>query len=173
MKTLNKTLKIATILFFTAIAFIFFYLPYEANRGIPHGNIRARIICAHTLQAAFLLQTNNETQLNIFILSDETKARLQNIAEWWDYYGPANFLIKTNFSWGNSTNREIVIVCTTPFDNDPKPTIWNLFHRNPAHAVGYSDRTTGLISPSAYSNLDLSQFILTSRLSPTNSNETK
>jgi hypothetical protein len=41
----------------------------------------------------------------------------------------------------------------------PQPCLWNLFRQNPAHAVGYSDGSAGLISPEEYAALDLSRFI--------------
>lgn len=70
-----------------------------------------------------------------------------------------DFLVKTNFLPGDSTNRLVVIVCTHQFDNVPRPVIWNCFRKNPAHAVGYSDGTVGLISSGEFTNLNLSGFV--------------
>ena len=71
----------------------------------------------------------------------------------------SDFLLKTNFSITSATNREIIIVCKPEFDNVPQPTIWNFYHKNPAHAVGYSDGTFGLISPAEFSKLSLNKFV--------------
>ncbi len=69
-----------------------------------------------------------------------------------------DFLIRTNFLWSAATNREIVIVCQRRYDNVPTPAPWNLFHNTPAHAVGYSDGTTGLISPEEFDSLFIYGF---------------
>jgi hypothetical protein len=76
----------------------------------------------------------------------------------------ADFLVRSSFVLGNSSNRGIVIVCERQFGNVPQPTIWNLYHQNPAHAVGYSDGTAGLISPEQFSNLNLASFVSLSNL---------
>ena len=66
---------------------------------------------------------------------------------------------KTNFVWQSAKEKkEIVIVCGKEFDNVPRSP-WTFFLKNPAHAVGYSDGTTGLISPTEFSNLNLSGFV--------------
>jgi hypothetical protein len=94
----------------------------------------------------------NRPGFNFHKLSDDEKRRVI-------MYGlNGDFLIRTNFVWGEATNREMVILCTRLFDNVPTPAPWNLFHRNPAHAAGYSDGTTGLVSPEAYNNLVLDDF---------------
>ena len=68
------------------------------------------------------------------------------------------FWMKTNFVWGSSSSREIVIVCGQEFDNIPK-SAWTFFLKYPSHAVGYSDGTTALISPEEFTNLNLSGFV--------------
>ncbi|MBI4602385.1 MAG: hypothetical protein HY721_10545 [Planctomycetes bacterium] len=55
--------------------------------------------------------------------------------------------------------RAVVIVCSEPYGNVPRPTFWSFYRRNVAHAVGYSDGTAGLISPREYAALDLSGFV--------------
>lgn len=52
-------------------------------------------------------------------------------------------------------NRRILIVCDTPYTNVPERQFW---HAPPTHAVGYSDGTTGLISPAEFAKLDFSTF---------------
>jgi len=75
----------------------------------------------------------------------------------------AGYWLQTNgFSGGMA--KQVVVVCDTIYDNVPQPTIWNLYRRNPAHAVGYSDETTGLISPAEFKALDRRAFISLSAL---------
>ena len=53
-------------------------------------------------------------------------------------------------------SRKIVTVCDHPFDNVPQ----RFFGRAPmAHAVGYSDGSTGLISAGEFAHLDLKGFL--------------
>jgi hypothetical protein len=52
-----------------------------------------------------------------------------------------------------------VVLCLREFANIPRPTIWNFYHKNPAHAVGYSDGTSGLISPAECTTLNLIGFV--------------
>jgi hypothetical protein len=71
-----------------------------------------------------------------------------------------NLLVKTNFVWtSDNSNREIIAVCPILFSNVPQPILLNLYHKNPAHAVGYSDGTTGLISPKQFASLNLNNFV--------------
>jgi hypothetical protein len=81
-------------------------------------------------------------------LSDDEKNQALHIAGYFDFW------IKTNFVWGTSSNREIVIVCQKQFDDVHKQGFWNSFQRNPAHAVGYSDGSIGLISSEQFTSLN-------------------
>lgn len=56
----------------------------------------------------------------------------------------------------SNESKRIIIVCDTPFSDVPKRVI---FQAPPSHAVGYSDGTTGLISPGEYARLNLSSFV--------------
>jgi hypothetical protein len=72
--------------------------------------------------------------------------------------GAARFWVRTNGS-ENAPTRQIVVFCDLPYENVPQPTIWNGFGRNAAHAVGYSDGTSGLISPEEFERLDRRSFV--------------
>jgi hypothetical protein len=67
----------------------------------------------------------------------------------------------TDFS---KKERMIIAVCDTPYSNVPQPTVWNLYRKTPAHAVGYSDGTTRLISPAEFRDLHFEDFIDASTL---------
>ena len=74
------------------------------------------------------------------------------------------YLNKTNCNTAK-TNREIVIVCEKSFDYNKANTLfWNLFKRNYAYAVGYSDGSAGIISPTEFTNLDLRGFTSLSQI---------
>lgn len=70
----------------------------------------------------------------------------------------ADYWIRTN-AFVAATQRQIVVFCDQLYDNVPQPTIWNFFRHNPAHAVGFSDETTDLISPTLFEQLDRHNFV--------------
>ena len=67
------------------------------------------------------------------------------------WHGGVDFLVRTNFNIPEP--KLIVIACNTEFETTWL-TIWHFFRRNPAHAVGYSDGTTGFIPSEQYVRLD-------------------
>ena len=74
----------------------------------------------------------------------------------------AHYLVSTLPVFGKAppiqrdpANRRILIVCDTSYRNVPQHLLWQA---PAAHAVGYSDGTTGLISPSEFAALDRSAF---------------
>jgi hypothetical protein len=129
------------------------------------GNTYALNVCRECLAAAELSTADQHAQFDISKLRSIDKTNLANLGRRHRADG-ADFLIRTNFVW-DDPKREIVVVCERLFDNVPQPTIWNLYHRSPAHAVGYSDGTVSLISTQQFTALNLSGFIPLSRL-PTN-----
>jgi hypothetical protein len=153
MNALKKILKIVAIVFIVAVVFLFFYLPTLRRSGKPRENQLALLECRLFLNAASLGRTNGAF-FDFLRLSDDNKHRALGLV-----LNDLDYLVKTNFAWGTSSNVEVVIVCPTEFDNVPEPFLLNLYHRNPAHAVGYSDGKTGLISPKQYINLNISGFV--------------
>ena len=134
---------------------------------VPSGKLRdnqfALSHCRWELKIWKNVNTNSPSFTFDNLASDDRRRAVVLLGYVLDAWG------RTNFVWENDkSKREIVIVCGKEFDNVPKPSLWNFYHRNPAHAVGYSDGTADLISPSAYTNLDLSQFIRLSDLQTTN-----
>ena len=55
-------------------------------------------------------------------------------------------------------DRQVFVICDTAYGNVPQRTFWNLHLQNIAHAVGYADGTTALISPEQFAALDKSGF---------------
>jgi hypothetical protein len=148
LTVLREVVKAAAVVGIAAVVYYRFgLLPMER----PEGNRSMLALCKWEL-AAWRSYQANRPEFNFHRLSDDEKRRAI-------IYGlNQDLLIRTNFLWGTATNREIVIVCRRLYDNVPTPVPWNLFHHNPAHAVGYSDGTTGLISPEKFDNLFLYGF---------------
>ena len=71
----------------------------------------------------------------------------------------ARFLIRRGATEMRQKDREILVICDTAYGNVPQPTFWNLHRQNMAHAVGYADGTTALISPQQFAALDKSEFL--------------
>ena len=159
MKLLRKILKIVAFLFFAVAVFLFFYLPTLSTSGKPRGNGLALLECRLYLNVASLAKTNGR-YFEFSKLSNDNRRRAMGLV-----FNNLDFLVRTNFAWGRSSNREIVIVRPSQFDNVPAPILLNLYHKNPAHAVGYSDGTTKLISPVEFTNVNLKGFVSAWRLS--------
>lgn len=79
----------------------------------------------------------------------------------------ADYWVRTN-NRVEMTQKQIIVVCDIAYDNVPQPTLWNFYHRNPAHAVGFSDGTTGLISPVEFTRMDHKSFLNLSALGRAN-----
>jgi len=127
-------------------------------------NSYALTVCRNFAVTTVSAAQDNQSKFEIGKIDKIEGRILSSLAErGWGMSG-VDFLVRTNFVLGNSSNREIVIVCERQFGNVPQPTVWNFYRQNPAHAVGYSDGTTGLISPEQFRNLDLSGFVSLSNL---------
>lgn len=76
----------------------------------------------------------------------------------------AHFLVSTKpFVPRSDEPRRVVIVCDTPYSNVPRR---RFFESPRTHAAGFSDGTTGLISPKEFASLDRSTFIAIDDLFP-------
>jgi hypothetical protein len=156
MKMLLGKLKKVLIVFVVAvIALVFFALLLPATSGPGPVNESKLIQCQWVIKMWKSAGTNSPN-FNFFSLSQDNK---QDTVDSLSYY-----LVRTNFVWGDASNREVVIVCKKQFSDVHKPGFWNLFIPNPAHAVAYSDGTIGLISPKQFSNLNLDGFVAISYL---------
>jgi hypothetical protein len=141
------------------LVIIFLVIPFLASiefpavSGKPRGNRLALEDCRFYLTAASSIRENSSV-FEFSKLSNEERHRALILSIY------LNLLVKTNFIWAtDNSNREIVAVCPTLFSNVPEPILLNFYHKNFAHAVGYSDGTTGLISPKEFANLNLSNFV--------------
>jgi hypothetical protein len=61
---------------------------------------------------------------------------------------------------------QVVVFCEQAFDNVPQPTLFNLYKRTPAHAVGFADGSTRLISPVDFLQVNKEGFAPLSALKP-------
>ena len=151
MKVLREAFKIAVVFAIAAAVFYRFVLPDLVPTQKLTGNQSMLALCDWELTAWKSYQANRP-DFNFYKLSDDEKRRIIMFGL------NEDFLIRTNFAWTDAASREIVIVSAKEFDNVPTPAPWNLFHRKPAHAAGYSDATRGLISPAEFNSLFLSDF---------------
>ena len=143
MKVLRETFKIIVVFAIATVVFYHFVLPALVPTENLTGNQSMLALCDWELTAWKSYQANSPN-FDFYKLSDDEKRRIIMFGL------NEDFLIRTNFAWTDAAGREIVIVSAREFDNVPTPAPWNLFHRNPAHAVGYSDGTRGLISPAEF-----------------------
>jgi len=148
MEKFRPVLRAVAILFIAVVFYFHFVLPALAPTEKLTGNRATLAMCRWELAAWKSYETNSSV-FDFQKLTDDQKRRVIMFGLNQD------FSIRTYFVWSNAPNRKIVIVSAREFDNVPAPAPWNLFHRNPAHAVGYSDGTTGLISREQFDSLDL------------------
>jgi hypothetical protein len=109
---------------------------------------------------------------HIFQVNKVMPEQRQRLAELAHYYWipGARFLVSTApWSEQEPGPRRIIIVCDTPYRNVPQRWIGS---SPPAHAVGYSDGSTGLISPAEFAALDRSLFAFLDELFPATKPET-
>jgi hypothetical protein len=141
-----------------AFVFAVLVLPILSEKTNCGGNGYALTACAYFTTAAEIVGQENHSRFEMGKMTKSEGKALQILAK--EAWGVRNgdFLVKTNFPLGTTNNRQVVVLCLREFANIPRPTIWNFFHQNPAHAVGYSDGTTGLVSPTEFQSLDLSGF---------------
>jgi hypothetical protein len=141
-------------------------LPSLASTGKPTPKQGAYRRCLDYAKFVNYAATNNQFALDISKLADENISSTYHSSVFTHLLFSAqdlakqgeDFLIKTNCSTAK-TNHEIVVVCEKSFDYDKaNASFWNLFKRNYAHAVGYSDGSADIISPTEFSNLDLRGF---------------
>jgi hypothetical protein len=158
-----------------AVVLIAMLLPSLASPGKPTPKQRAYRRCLDYAKFVDYAATNNQFTLNISNLTDEKVSnayqsgqsaafsQLLFEAQYLAKQGE-DYLIKINCNTAK-TNREIIIVCEKPFDYDKaNQSFWNLFKRNYAHAVGYSDGSADIISPTEFTNLDLRGFTSLSQI---------
>ena len=157
MKTFLKILKIVFCGFAIIVLALIVLEWFSPISHAPQGNRMTLLECHMYLNAVSPTKTTSPN-FNFLKLTDDDKGHAIGLANYFDFW------IKTNFVWATSSNREIVIVCPEQFDNIAKPGFWNALRRNPAHAVGYSDGSAGLISPEQFTNLNLSGFVSATNL---------
>ena len=142
--------------FLVIAALVFLLSPTTGHKLL--GNRLALFMCRVQIRNWKNASTNN-------LSFDFSKLSEEDIRHAISFGYSFGFWAKTNFAWGiNKADRELVIVCSKEFDNVPKPALWNFYHKNPAHAVGYSDGTTGLITPEQFTNLNFASFVSFSNL---------
>jgi hypothetical protein len=148
---LREAVKAVAIVFIMVTGFYYFVWPELSPNKKLAGNQSVLALCRWELTTWREYQTNSPA-FNFHSLTDDQKRRVI-------MYGlNQDFSIRTNFNWSDAAGRKIVIVSARAYYNGPTLVLWNPFLWKPAHAAGYSDGTTGLISMKQYDSLDLSGF---------------
>jgi hypothetical protein len=148
----RRLFRLAALFVIAGLVYYKFVLPGLVPTQKLSGNQSALAMCGWEMTAWKSYQANRST-FNFHQLSDDEKRRVIMFGLGED------FMIRTNFLWGDDHGRAVVIVSRRVYDNVPTPAPWNLYHRNPAHAAGFSDGTTGLLSPEQFDNLFLYGFV--------------
>lgn len=131
-------------------------LPAFAPASNCGGNSYANAACKQILIYEEWARATNSLMFDIARLDAVDRTNLfRVVTSHWT--SGAGYWLRTN-GFSDRAAKQVVVVCDTVCDNVPQPTIWNLYRRNPAHAVGYSDGTRGLISPSDFKALDRQAF---------------
>ena len=139
-------------------------LPLVTTKTNCGGNSYALSVCRTFAVVAEITARDNHSKFEVWkIGKDERQSFLALAENHWGMNG-TDFLVKTNFVLGSSSNREVIVVSKRKFGNVPQPTILNSYHQNPAHAVGYSDGTTELIPPEQFANFSLTCLVSLSNL---------
>ena len=151
LNVLREAIKFIAIIFFMVVFFFYFVLPELSPNKKLAGNQSVLALCKWELATWRAYQTNGPT-FDYRQLTDDQKRRVI-------MYGlNQDFSIRTNFAWSAAADRKIVIVSSRTYYSGPTLELWNRFLWSPAHAVGYSDGTTGLISMEQYDSLNLYGF---------------
>jgi hypothetical protein len=148
MRAVRKAIRMIVIICFAVAVYHYIVLPAAAPNKKLTGNQVTLAMCRWELATWRDYQTNSPV-FDFSQLTDDQKRRVIMFGLSQD------FSIRTNFIWDVPPARKIVIVSSRVYDNVPVPPPWNLFWRNAAHAVGYSDGTTGLISEEEFDHLNL------------------
>lgn len=161
MKTKRNTL-VALACLCLLLLFAALVLPALAPPSNCGGNSYALTACKQLGLYARMANPTNSSTLDLTLLDTLDRTNIFRIVDS-PWTTGADYWVRTN-GLGGSAQKRILVVCDTAYDNVPQPTIWNLYHRNPAHAVGFSDGTTGLISPAEFTGMDRSDFAALSDL---------
>ena len=135
-------------------------LPLLTSASNCGGNSYALVACANYVTITHMAVDDGESDISKLGEVEKSDAAKLAKSSW---ISDADFLVRTNFTSTN-TSRMVAIVCEESFGNVPQPTLRNFYRKNPAHAVGYSDGSTSLISPVEFKALDLNGFIHLSSL---------
>ena len=157
----NRTILVASTLVLTAFA-VFGLLVIDSSVSNCGGNTAALHVCKNFLLTLIVHGYESEEdgfdEVTINTLtSDLTSEELAALFE--SMSGSAQYSILNPDATISIDKRVPVIVCDVEFNNVPKPTIWNLFRRTTAYAVGYTDGSAELITPQQYQQLNRANFI--------------
>jgi len=159
----KKKAAVASSLAFCSLVAVGLALPGLARRSNCGGNSAALWRCSLVAFLVRIETEENRGRFDLTKLSDLGKNDLKLIARS-SWVRDAAILMRTNTIEPEHSDRLLIAVCDTAFNNVPQPTLWNGYKRTPGHAVAYADGSRGLISPEEFRKLDLSGFVSAKRL---------
>ncbi len=137
-----------------SLMFLGLMAPAAARSSNCGGNSAALVQCQHI--AIRVLLEAAEHRFDAFNWSKDARDEISSLRlQHWTK--SANYLVRTKIA-PDASELTIVAVRNPAFGNVPRPTVWNFYRHNQAHAAGYLDGTTGLISPEEFRHLDLGSF---------------
>jgi hypothetical protein len=127
------------------------------------GNTAAFSVVKHYVQLAISETiTAPESTFSVTNPTPDQREMLERVASG-SWIPRAHFLVSSAPFQATSKERRVIIVCDKSFTNVPKRSFGT---SPPTHAAGFSDGTTGLISPAEFSQLNRSSFARLDELFP-------
>lgn len=121
------------------------------------GNSAAASNCRNIVLDVRVEASDSDEVFNFEHISQDTRSDLARLSSnMWT--AGAKYLLRSGQIHTGEGTHEIVVVCDTPYDNVPQPTIWNLHRRTLRHAAGYSDGSIGWLTPAEFAGLSKSNF---------------
>jgi hypothetical protein len=128
------------------------------------GNSAALAVCkSYCLILSLTVSENSDAPVSVANLPAQYHDELARLARY-HWVASARFLVSTALVTRETLSRpQVIIVCDTAYRNVPRR---RFFKASPAHAVGYSDGTTALISPAEFNKLIKGSFVPLDTLYP-------
>jgi len=159
MRTSRKALLAGGIIAVLALAILFVIPTFKTAIDGGGGNKAAGYVCLEFARVFrfFCEQWGSPSATIAQMASGLRRWEMRRLTE--TRHIDAVFLVLDPSRPIDAVGRVPVIVRPIAYDNVPGPSIWNLWRRTPAHAVGYSDGTASLISPEEFAASDWSAFV--------------
>lgn len=155
MNKKQSVLALGAGLLFAAVCFTVL-LPLLARPSNCGGNSATLSNCNQIITYSRLFSVTNSFLPDAQQMDSDDRKRFLDLAgNHWT--ADARYWVRTNNADPNNST-QVVVFCDQVFDNVPQPTLGNLHKRTPAHAIGFANGTTALISPAAFAQIPKGDF---------------